>query len=508
MTEFRYIRLMATAAIAAATLVVLIIVIVDPYGLFPSFWHPGGDNATRMPDPFGDNRVIRTALFLRQPKTILIGSSRVLRGYEVARLEGTVLGPAYNAAFYGYGLQHRLEMLKWAARRDNALKNVIIEVFPMDVMHTPHFWETQPLNYYPDALSYFSLFWSVRALQDSWENLSELVGWRSHSLSALSRTSADQTTLQILPATATINYSMFPPKAELDADWRNVIDKILDVCLQYKLTCKFVIAPVSIRALYGYYFFGAEETIAQLKRKLAATGAEVYDFLWANRFTAERLGDHVNHWEDPIHHSVDVGNFILDSLAGKTLAHTEPWERLFTVLTKDNVEADLVRLHAQVDMWVNENPEVRWSYSVVAGNVTHPIGTSEVTEIAGRTTIHVGEKSWTASGSGSGGNLAWNTFSNLAQLGMAWGWGADLSRKLPAERVAVICGHAVLGWSRPMFEMRDNPSLTQGLARTGFYFSYPVSKSQSDECNRPRFFSLFADGTARELRGAEVVPLR
>ena len=195
MTGVRYLISMVIATAAIASLVVLFVAVADPYGFFPWMWHPGGDNAARMPDPFGDNRVIRTALFLRQPKTVLIGSSRMVRGYEAARLKGTSLAPAYNAAFYGHGLKNRLQMLETALRLDRSVETVVIEVFTMDVMHDLRaFWQT-PLSRHPDTASYASLFWSTRALGDSLSALAESTGW-AKARSVLARSGADQTTLR------------------------------------------------------------------------------------------------------------------------------------------------------------------------------------------------------------------------------------------------------------------------------------------------------------------------
>lgn len=507
MTGVRYIISTVIATSAIASLVVLFVVVVDPYGFFPGMWHPGGDNAARMPDPFGDNRVIRTALFFRQPKTVLIGSSRMVRGYEAARLKGSNLAPAYNAGFYGHGLKNRLQMLEIALRLDRSVETAVIEVFTMDVMHDLRMFWQMPLSRHPDTASYASLFWSTRALGDSLSALAESAGW-ANSPSVLARSGADQTPLRILPAAATINYSMFPPKAQLNPDWEDTIDAMHRVCLRSKVSCKFIIAPISARALFGYYYFGQWQVIERLKRKFASIGAEVHDFLWLNRFTAEFLGDGVNHWEDPIHHSVEVGNFVLDTLAGKAISDAKSWERFSTLLTKDNVEADLLRLQAQLERWSSDNPELAWSYSVVTDNIANPVGTSSVTGDGEHAVIAVNGRTWSASG-GVGGRLAWNAYSHLSKLGVAMGWGADISRRIPAERVAVTCGPVVLGWARPMYELRGDPELKDDLVRTGFYFSYPVSKENSKDCDLPKFYSLFADGSARELAAmTKVVPLR
>jgi hypothetical protein len=57
--------------------------------------------------------------------------------------------------------------------------------------------------------------------------------------------------------------------------------------------------------------------------------------------------------------------------------------------------------------------------------------------------------------------------------------------------------------------LRADPELGTDLVRTGFYFSYPVSKEKSEACELPKFYSLFADGTARELTAlTKVMPLR
>jgi hypothetical protein len=487
MSDFRYLTAVLLSAIIALTLLALPVVWVDPYGLFPGAWRLG-NSIPRFAEQFGDNRIIRAALVLRQPKTVLIGSSRVFKGYDASRLDGTTLAPAYNASFYGHGLKNRLQTLRAAVSLDRSLRNAIIEIFPVDVMHAPNFWDT-PLNIFPGAMGYLSLLWSPRSLNDAALILGSLVGLRPYDASSeLVHTMSDQTTLRIMPTAAKVSYRIFPPEARIDPAWFESVLTMQAVCMEHKVNCKFVIAPVSARALYGYYFFRGEEAIAELKRKMSTLNAEVYDFLWLNKITAETLGSRLSYWRDPLHHAVEVGDYVLDNISGNFKLTPEAWERFYVRSNSQNVEAGLGDLRSQVAAWASANPEVERTYTAIGQDMAEPVKSSAVSSESKKTIIRVNNKSWKASTDG-GGQMVWSGLSPLASLVFAMGIATDASKKLPVEHVAAVCGEAVLGWARPNFEIERE--------WTGFYFGYPSPKP--GQCKDVRYYSLFSDGSAREL---------
>lgn len=116
----RFLCALVFATACWALLIVAWISLVDPYGLEPEGGYRGF-NLFKISDPWEDGRVMRLVLLLRQPRTILLGSSRMVLSTDETRLKGTVYWPAYNASTYNSGLDHRLSMLRYAAMVDRRL---------------------------------------------------------------------------------------------------------------------------------------------------------------------------------------------------------------------------------------------------------------------------------------------------------------------------------------------------------------------------------------------------
>ena len=309
---------------------------------------------------------MRLALLLRQPRTILLGSSRVVLSTDETRLKGTVYWPAYNASTYNSGLDHRLSMLRYAAMVDRRLKYLFIELSPLDVIHAPTFWRLEPVtlsvsNILSDVTS---LFFSSAALSGTLEVL--WTNWYQHASDHpehfgapwLVRTGTNLIGLKTLPYSGFVSYGMFPPQAKVDQTWQSSIAKINGTCHEYGLECRLILTPVNARILYGYYYFHEWGEIEALIRQ-SATIANSYSFLWFNRFTAEPLNSKISFWLDLIHYTTVVGDLIMDTISGKNCAEDESCDNFSTKLDTPSIGSTLAQLRSQRDQWIAGRPDIR-----------------------------------------------------------------------------------------------------------------------------------------------------
>ena len=292
---------------------------------------------------------------------------------------------------------------------------------------------------------------------------------------------------------------MFPPQAVINPEWRSSIDDLVATCRQEKLDCTFILSPLNARILYGYHHYHLWSELEALVRRLAVVGG-TYDFLEINRLTAE-AGNEKSKWIDPLHHTAEVGNWIIDFISGKRSFASNDNEVIGKRLTESNINETLSQLQAQRDKWMAEHPEIAWSYDQLADNLAHPVGKSTVTEVGELVQIRVEGRTWTAKNKITGeASILGRDFSPAQRFGHLSGWAADTHKKATAERVAVVYGDVVATWSRPWFDASGNgyQDVPAEVARSGFHFGYQLP-SAAIPGKRLRVFSLFADGAATEL---------
>jgi len=463
-----------------------------------------GFRTIKFEDPWRDGRAARLGMLLRQPKTILLGSSRVVLGYDIDQLRATQHWPAYNASSYNSSLAHRLSMLRYAAIVDRHLKHVLIEIFPGDIVHAPDFWRLEPLK--PTVLGIASealpVLLSLTALRDSLQVIARSRSYKGPVLSGRQhfiRAGQDKLGIKAMPYSAFTAYRMFPPQAVVDSDWPALVDAIVATCKQHELECTFMLSPMNARILYGYQHFKFWSELEALVTRLASVGG-AYSFLWYNKLNAEPASAERSEWIDPLHHTITVGNMMLDIVSGKrpSRAGNEVFAEALTVANSGKV---IEQLRIQRDEWLAGHPESGWSYGNLADSLAHPVGKSEVAEEGGVVRIQVDDSTWIASGAPKEmPSLFGRGFSPAQRSGHISGWAADSDNKLAAEKVAVVYGNRVVGFGRPWFDASNNGRLDvpAGVARSGFLFAYQLPQDAVPGL-RLRVFSLDARGSAVEL---------
>lgn len=527
----QYLQMFAINAILCTFIYVFLVFIIDPYGICPEIFRFKGFNSLKIEDPFMDGRLMRLGVLIQQPKTVLLGSSRVVLGYDIARLKNTSLWPAYNAATYNSSLKHRLKSLEYIAQTNKNLENVIIEIFPTDVIHSKKFWLLPATN--PDKKAMLKEFMPIFFTLDALKNTIAVVKKNLLSISAPAVPGIDskspnkqlgQLPLKMMPYSATQFYKIFPPEAQVNNEWESTIKEIYSVCDQYHLNCKFFISPMNVRVLYGYYRANQWQAIEQLKKTMA--NYSIQDFLWINQYTAEPNDNGVSHWEDCLHHSKEVGNMILDNIAKAhegQIKNTN--ETLVSVVNQKTVNQQLNLLKNQLENWVSNNPDLPLAYNIIHDNLGMEIKTSKVAINNQDTLIQINGKTWKVKPAKDlnknnknkkksarnkvfnplGGKIIINDYSLKNKTGMIIGMAADLERKIPAEKVAIVCDDEVIAWARPSIYNINGDNLFNAQSQDGFFFNYTIPPKFLRANKSVQIYSLFSDGSALKIQEMNVV---
>lgn len=505
MIDTHYLRALLLSTVTFAGVVIVFVLVIDPYSLLsenPFLWR----HAPRLEDPWRDGRAERLALLLRQPRTIVLGSSRVVLGFDVQRLRATRYWPAYNASTYNSSLAHRLSLLRYAALVDRSLTHVLIEISLLDVIHAPDFWRLEPFESTMGRISAeaFPLIFSEAAVRDAarvmWAGIRNNVATCPAPCGPprLRRTGTHRMGLRTLHESALVSYRMFPPHAIVDSTWKSTLDALISTCHEYNLDCTLFLSPMNASILYGYYRFKQWPEIESMIAHLAATGS-TYDFLWFNHLTDEAIDVDISEWVDSIHYSTVIGDAIMDVIAARTSGALEYGKTLSTRLQPETLNSTLAQLRAQRDEWVARHPQIAWSYESLLANLEDPVASSAVSVSGGALHIAVNGRKWVVEQSGrTGGEISGHQFRPANREGDLSGWAADVRRGVAAERVAIVYRDSVLTWGRPWVDMSDERRLGSALARSGFQFVYHLSMNEVPG-SRLRIFALFSDGSALEL---------
>jgi hypothetical protein len=100
------------AALGWALAVLGFIWLIDPYGISPVRVTAPGTNAVKFARLDIDRQLKPLEVWLEQPRTVFLGTSRIHQGFDPAVLDGTEYAPAYNAAVPANQLNENLRELE------------------------------------------------------------------------------------------------------------------------------------------------------------------------------------------------------------------------------------------------------------------------------------------------------------------------------------------------------------------------------------------------------------
>lgn len=504
-----FLRTLLLSIIGIILIIISFILITDPYSLLsdkPLFWR----HALRFEDPWRDGRAMRLAVLLRQPRTIILGSSRVALGLDARRLKATPYWPAYNAATYNSSLAHRLSMLKYAAYTDHRLKHVFIEISPIDVIHAADFWRLEPVKFNLNLLSdTLPLIFSdtairdaIRVLWETMENQNVMCADSNCGQPRLRRTGGNAMGLKIIHESALVSYRLFSPIATVDPTWGTTLNKIISACHKHDLDCKFFISPLNARILYGYQRFNQWNEIESMITHLA-TIKNTYNFLWYNYLTDEPIQNSKSEWIDSIHYSTVIGDTITDAIAGRIAEKTKEGKMLWSILTPDTLNVTLKELRASRDAWFIKHPETPWSYENLEKNLKDPpLANSKINFSDEMLYIEANGRKWTIKKSKKiEGAINGHQFRSASLDGDINGWAADIKNNITPEFFAITYHNAIVAWGRPWVDMSDKLQ-KPSLAQSGYQFVYHIPQNEKSG-QQLRIFALFKNNSAIEVGTGE-----
>ncbi|MEQ8349105.1 MAG: hypothetical protein RIB84_16185 [Sneathiellaceae bacterium] len=351
----RFLKTFLLGLAGVFALVLAVTLAIDPYGLSPLHPDLGSLNATRLERKQLDRMIKPIEAIERQPRTLLIGTSRVRQGFDPDDFADMDLAPVYNLGINFSSLTESIVLLEAILP---FLPSVETIVFEFNFVH--YYFPAVPKNLPTDWADLLhdgaTAFLSVDALAAS---VRTVLGNRSYFDFPL-RIEADGMMVQapnMIPGDIENFYTnVVAPGRRWTAgsQQRDMLGRLREICDRYGIHCIFAVLPYLPADLAYYDMIGNWPALVASKRDVMQH-FPVLDLTMYNRITTEPLSGQMAYWTDVNHFTPLVGSYIADRLAGRE--NPEIPENFGIWLTEDNFEARMAEWQDGLEAWKAANPE-------------------------------------------------------------------------------------------------------------------------------------------------------
>ena len=349
-----YLRSVALAVLLMFALFLAFTWIIDPYGVSPLRASLPRVNVLK-PKRLDIDRLIKPLEVWRdQPRTVLLGTSRIHQSIDPSGLDGTRLAPAYNASIPASTLNENANHLERFFALDKRLRVVFVELFIYNFVNPAP--PDQPSQSFIEGGA--SLFLSAGAAFGSVQTLAFNLFGRGNSAQvarggfwvppAEFRTSFGQTAF--IDETMKMHRRL-PPLAIQEAAFA-ALDRIVDICRRNDAELHLIITPGYPWDDYGLLSMGYWPVLEIWLRRVSSY-ENVISFSQYNALLEEPPAPIMEYWNDPIHFNLAMGRKMLAALRGAPEPDTPA--NFMRRVTPDTVEAVIRERRSGLDDWVRRN---------------------------------------------------------------------------------------------------------------------------------------------------------
>ena len=346
--------------------------IIDPYGVSPVQLGLHRINAVKPARVDIDRLIKPLEVWRYQPRTVLLGTSRIHQGFDPAVLDGTSFGPAYNAAIPGATVKESAANLEQFFRLDKNLRVVFVDLYLYSFAGSrpPPFEKSSFLE------TTSSLFLSAGSLLDALRTVAFNVLERPrmahiapggywvapHSF----RTSFDQQTF----LDAMMKYHHETPTMSFQSTAFAELDRIVDLCRRNDARLYLLIVPSYPWDDYRLLSMGDWPVLEHWLKRMSAY-PNVISFSQYNEVLEEPPEQIMTYWNDPFHFNTHMGRLMLRSILGAS--DPDIPANFLRPVTSNTVEAVMHERRAGLDQWIDRNRQFTTVFDrakLLAGNGT------------------------------------------------------------------------------------------------------------------------------------------
>ncbi|MEQ8349102.1 MAG: hypothetical protein RIB84_16200 [Sneathiellaceae bacterium] len=328
---------------------------IDPYGLSPLDPDLGSLNAIRMERRQLDRMIKPLEAIEQQPRTLLLGTSRVRQGFDGDSFAGTGLAPAYNLGINFSSLNESTTLLETILPFLPSVETIVFEFnfvhyyYPKGPQGVPAGWQDLLHNLATAFLSTDAVAASIRTVLAN-RNYSGHYFWiEEDGLMFMSPASM----VQDIENFFTNVVRPFPRFASGPVQ-QGMLQHLKAICDRHGIRCIFAVLPYLPADLAYSDINGNWDGLVAAKREIMAD-FPILDMTMFNRITTEPLSDGMTYWTDVNHFKPLVGSYIADRLAGRE--NPEIPENFGIWLTGETFAARMAEWRAGMDAWKAAHPD-------------------------------------------------------------------------------------------------------------------------------------------------------
>jgi hypothetical protein len=336
---------------------------IDPFGVFQI---PKIQGFTQdKPGKRDNDRIFKTAdIIYTQPKTIIIGSSRVRQGIDPAH-PALLNKPSYNLGLNGINAYEQLRYLRHAIANQQDLKVVVLEVdlFMFNgALKTQTAFDAKRLeknhltlkDIIDTTLSWNAIQASYQTLVHSFEDRNDPATANYGDNGFLPYRNVNKEGTQGRFKASINQYLEFHNKYQLSQQFIEDFKQLVELCREKNITLKVFISPAHATQSEVIRLTGQGQTYENWKRQIVNI-IPIWDFSGFNSITTAKINNKMDKYSDNSHFLPFVGAFILDRLFSyqpdKVPQDFGVW------LTPNNIEAHLQKTRRDREKWVKDHPD-------------------------------------------------------------------------------------------------------------------------------------------------------
>lgn len=356
------------------TAVVLgLIWLVDPYGISPFKLAVPGFNEIKPARLDIDRQLKPIEVWMKQPKTVFLGTSRIHESMDPAVLDGTAMAPAYNAAIPASVYAENLAHLELYFQLAPGIENVILEAFPYQLIVPQHDVPARRISTTLGDAASMTFSWS--AIDASLKTLS--ANRRPEDAGAW-----------VAPGGYWIPAARFEGSFTKEDFIRNILEghlargdmplepsafkalqEIIDLCDRKGAKLTILLTPNypwdDYRLLSLGYWSWLEDVYRQLSSFPYVVSAAQY-----NDMIEEPSGLNMKWWYDPIHFNRNFGAVLLKALSGQPVDVPDDF---LVALTPENAAALVAQRRAAAEAWAAGHREFVEAFEAGKRNAGGPV---------------------------------------------------------------------------------------------------------------------------------------
>jgi len=358
MIHSRYLAWLALATIFWCALYLAFTWAVDPYGVSPvsTTWSTINEFKPKRRDI--DRFLKPYEVWQHKPRTVFLGSSRVLESIDPSTLDGSRFAPAYNASMNATTLSLDAAHIEHYIKLDQNLRFAFVELFFWNFVYRqpeqpPHRLSKFIKNSWALQVSAQALWDSILTLKSnlSKNRMTPYVGLRGNLITAPGHNPKpmfDHYVEYVIDEYR--NY----PSVELHPTAFQALDRIVQICRQNGVELYLLITPSHPYDDYRILSLGYWGKLERWHRTIATYP----NVLSASQYTApltEPVSERMAYWNDPVHPSLRFGELVLRAFLREQNPDIPP--DILVPVNESNVEAVLQKRRSDLEKWISENQD-------------------------------------------------------------------------------------------------------------------------------------------------------